>query len=196
MCPGGDPSEQTLSYWGGQVEQLISATSSHVVIHNLRGPTATRAAVDAAFQDSDILLYFGHGDWSQLGDPNVLVDQASAAPPTSIIVAIACRSSRDLGQALVDNGLRAYVGFADDLLWVTSLASQFGSAIVTGLSDYIRLSTSIGQAHESIRAELDRLLDFYKNGDGRKHRDAVLAWTFAYWDRMHVVGYGDPAAVI
>lgn len=115
------------------VEQVLSGVASHALsVAPVPGaqslqpapppatpPTArqplTRATVDQAITAANPpvhILYFGHAQRRQLGDPAVLIDRATFPNlKGSLVLALACSSSDQLGPDAVANGARAWIGF-------------------------------------------------------------------------------------
>ena len=103
------------------VEQVLSGVAAYALsqapvtaAQSLTRPL-TRATVDQAITAGTSpvhILYFGHARRTQLGDPATLVDQASFPNlQGSVVLALACSASDQLGPDAVRNGARAWIGF-------------------------------------------------------------------------------------
>lgn len=109
VLTGGDPQITYMSERWGRPLSEIAASDPPTVLFD-----APRPEVEQALQGMRIVAFFGHGTESTLGRPEV-IDTQNIHLATGIVIAVACRSSQQLGPASVANGAAAYVGFDDDI---------------------------------------------------------------------------------
>lgn len=100
--------------WG---EPLFSATQSNGGGQLLDSPT--REEVEERLAGASMVLFFGHGTDTALGNP-VVIDMANIYLATGIVVAVACWSANRLGLEATNSGAHAFVGFCDEIHIVES----------------------------------------------------------------------------
>jgi len=198
--PGKDPGARTLSGWGSVVIDLVKRNRNHTISYDLRPKLWSRLAatdVIARLADSDVVLYFGHGDKGRwLGpDPlDPLLDVTNAAASQgNIVIAIACWTSDSLGPACAGRRARAYLGFSDELAWAPTQQRRFGMAVADALAVFINRGESIDSARERLEQAFSDLRDSFKGPD-RNQRDANIAWLAADWNARHIMLHGSSVA--
>jgi hypothetical protein len=164
----------------------------------LVGPEATRANVEALVKSHAVVLFIGHGDWDclyatkDLTREQLLDRQNIWSLRRGTVIAIACRSGRELGSASVDAGAEAFLGFNDDFAWPLHRSSipRFAFALKSGLAPLIS-GGSVGQGRDALEREHLEIYEHYWRGSGRSEPDshvyAMLAEHIAY----HCVGFGN-----
>lgn len=120
--PESDATEQVLSMVASHALSQAPVPSAQSLTPPLPAPGSpnvpqplTRATVDQAITAGPQpvhILYFGHARRTQLGDPTVLIDSATFPRlKDSLVLALACSSSDQLGPDAVANGVGAWIGF-------------------------------------------------------------------------------------
>jgi hypothetical protein len=167
------------------------------LLQDLRGAQAHRGAVEAALAQSRATVFLGHGTWDTLEGDAVLVDDKNVGlAQDGILIAIACRSARSLGQAAIEAGVAAYVGFDDDLVFpFGKLSDRFGEAAMAGILALLE-SASVAEGADRMRRGFEAALYYFKDGAGRSDPSATLYWLIAAWDRDHVAVKGLPTATL
>lgn len=110
-----DPEESYMArQWG---EPLYEAAHRNGGGHLLDSPT--REEVEEHLTGADMVLFFGHGSDTALGNPAV-IDMSNVHLTTGILVAVACWSANRLGPEAMSSGAAAFVGFCDEIHIVES----------------------------------------------------------------------------
>jgi hypothetical protein len=94
-----------------------------------------------------MVIFFGHGDWDRLtirnrGSASDWICSSPSAPALDardfagkFVVAVACKSGRGLGPALMASGATGFLGFEDSVCYVESPwvdSTHFENAFVSG----------------------------------------------------------------
>lgn len=116
--PNYDPATHYLYYWSECV--IDEAVKKHLRILDLKGKAASRENLLSYSQKHRIalILFNAHGSFSKIfGQFNkVLLDEDSVDIDLSgaIIYARSCNSAVILGQALVDRGVKSFIGYSQE----------------------------------------------------------------------------------
>ena len=197
IMPASDAPATTLAAWGAEVVRRARG-SGHTIIHQLTGSAATQPAVHGILSQGDVLMYFGHGTWTTLEGAQTLVDGTSAASvAVPIVVAVACESAQTLGVQVTAANQGSYLGFDDELLWLTEAAymARFQDAVVAGL-DLLLASNPIADVATELENQFDQIYQHYRYGVPRANPDRVVGYLAADWDRQHVTLVGSQTTAL
>lgn len=195
--PGNDRPARTLGRWGGPIIDVVRSDRIHLIAFDLRRPwfgDLDRSAVLTALANGNatVILYFGHGTATAWVGSRPLLERHDVRNLAGrIAIAVACSTLRPLGQEATASGALAYAGFTDQLLWCSSVGSEFAAAISSGLSTFVRYGQPLATAWAAVEATFRGLHDQYKTGSGRSHPDAPIVWVMALWDADHMGLEGD-----
>ena len=186
--PEDDGAAKVMSCWWDPTSSYVPSPSE---LCDVRGPDATRESIELQLQGVDLVLFFGHGTEGALVGGGDLIDKWNVALAAgSVIVAVACRSASLLGAWAVSTGIRSYLGFSEDLLWVDPFEREFGGAVAKGVEAVLRRS-SISVSARSLRGGFSELVSFFQSGPGRNHPNAPIAFLAAQWNQDYCVTKGD-----
>jgi hypothetical protein len=129
---------------------------------DLSGADATRANVEAAFDegDFDLVIHCDHGGFFALCGQNYAAALDSAnidLASGSIVSTTSCRSAYGLGPVAIGDGVRAYLGYTDvHTIWTGMYASMFTDAAYTAHKALLECK-SAQQAFDACWAAYDTL---------------------------------------
>ena len=193
--PGADATEIALSSWAALVIAGVSGGSG-VVVTDLQGPAATRNAVDSRLQSSDVTLYFGHGLDDRLGDPIALVDSVNISRASNkVVFGIACKAAVALGGRAEVAGVRAFLGFDDELVVYLPTPSLFGRVVESALIPFILSNASVDDVRDTLVSGFKQMEKTYR-GPLRNSLDAEVIWLAAHINWRGVSCAGDTTATI
>lgn len=144
-------------------QAVLNAVPSQHNVTELHHKAATRASVDSAIKQADVVFYFGHGQLDFLGKSGTrLVDDQNLGS-AQVVVAIACEAGGGLGPAVFTAGVRgAFLGFAGPLGHPTrhpSRANQaYENALVRSLNSGTVSALESDLKNELLNAANDYLL--------------------------------------
>jgi hypothetical protein len=166
----------------------------------LNGAQADRKNVEDCMLDHGLLLYVGHGDWDRLyadtggGGEHAILDSGNIANSRGrVIVALACRSGRDLAGRAIDAGCNAYLGLTDDFVWPLDPAGaqmRFAGALTTGLG-VMMSGGSLSETRDVLAGNHMRIYEHYWRGQGKIERDSHVYAMFAEHNSYRLVVQGD-----
>jgi hypothetical protein len=206
--PEADAVEQVLS--GVASHALLAAPRSDVVSLQPPPPSATppitrqpltRATVDRAVSAASRpvnLIYFGHALRDRLGDPTTLVDVATLPYlKDSLVLALACSSSDQLGPDAVAAGVRAWIGFTRPIVvplmpGMAPNLAPFNIAAVTTLGGG-PASDVVKQARDSFERLADNMLN---SASATTYRQAVVDSLVQRGMSLTFRADGDPTATL
>jgi hypothetical protein len=133
--PETDATEVTMSSWAAAYLAAIAGDPDVSLRHDIAGRTATQAAISAAAQSVDALLYYGHGRKDRLGETTTLVDSSNYCDyKDKILVAVACLAGDSFGPDVESTGgANGFLGFDDILIVYKGQASLFGGVVERAL---------------------------------------------------------------
>lgn len=147
------------------------------MIADLRGPHVTAASVCAAVGTGDVILYFGHGTETTVGQPVVLDTVSVANASGRSMVSIACLSGEVFGPSSVARGhLAEFLGFSEPLFVYIADPGLFGYEISLRLSSYLTGQSSLGVAASDLKADLQAIETLFHTGAHSHLPDALLVW--------------------
>ncbi|MBI3680489.1 MAG: hypothetical protein HY235_08835 [Acidobacteria bacterium] len=160
----------------------------------LKRAEVSRISAETAASSAIVTFYFGHGEWNRLYSirTDLLDFENIRAAAGKLLVAIACRSARELGLfATAEAGVLAYIGFSHDLILPgEDHAGLFEDAVRAGILSLLGGST-VREATRRIKNKFTEAAVYYATR-GRNHQDAVLASAFAHWNARYTLFHGDP----
>lgn len=194
--PEGDQVGRTLSSWADRVRQALNFRPSDypgIEVSDLSGGSVLRTAVEAAAKDSDLVLFYGHGSDTGLGDPPVLDTSNVTAAGKGVYVAAACSSANELAKAMVKEGVKAYIGY-DDLLVVVTAGhpDPLGTAHKKGVVALLTGGTA-SEATVAISNEYRSIREKYLR---KSDPDSAIIWLAAHGNLKTLTLVGNGAAVI
>ncbi len=169
-----------------------------MLFRDLRGVQADRDAVEEALAGSRATVFLGHGTWDSLCGKTTLVDpQNVRLARGGILIAIACKSARDLGASAVDSGMEGYVGFDEDLLVpFRDPTDLFGAAALAGVGAMLLESATLAEGAQRMRGGFQAAFQHFKTGAGQSDPNAILYWLSGVWNRDHVTVKGLGSATL
>lgn len=176
--PSTDPVENTLSLWVDLMLPPGTGLPGVSVLSDLNGPAqATPAAVQAACATGDVILYFGHGTETTLGDPLLLDTVTIAHANGQHMVAMACLSAEMFGpNAVTARHLASFLGFSEPLFVYNAVWSLFGYEVSQRIGAYLTGSTTMTQAADDLESDLQAIEALYHSGAQSQIADAPLIW--------------------
>lgn len=193
---GPDSSAQTLHAWAQDTVNDVNA-SSHKLRIDLTGLTVTRPAVEGELSSAQAVFFFGHGDWDGLLNRRIVVVDTNNIGKAvgKIIFAIACKSAHTLGDAAQKVGVHGYLGFDEDIIWVTGVSRQMtGIACTAGAKQLLLNQGTLSDAANAMRQEFDNIIRYFKYGAGKSNANATLTYLWADWDKNHIRIKGNASA--
>jgi len=174
--PCTDAVEQTLSLWVDLLLPPGTGLPGVNVVQDLYSGVLA-AAAQAACSVGDVVLYFGHGTQTTLGDPTLLDTTTIGCAANRTVIAIACLSSDTLGPTAVNqHNVNAYLGFSEPLFVYNARPSVIGTEVVHRLGDFLVGRTALTQARDDLRTDLQQTEALFHNGFNSTHPDAALIW--------------------
>jgi len=159
--PQDDAAAEQASTWCDRLaDELIAA--GHELLGDVDdGTPPSAASIEAALDmPADLVCYFGHGApdaW--LTDGKATIDKVSAgAAAGKVVVSIACLTSRELGPAAVDAGVRSWLGFTIKVPVILPHKNVdiVGEALLAGLRALAQGAT-LGDVRDSLILAFDQL---------------------------------------
>lgn len=191
--PEDDNAAKIMSGWWDAMVPDVALPSA---LRDLRGPEATRESIEPHLPGVSLVLFFGHGTEVALIGGGDLIDRRNVALAAgSLIVAVACRSASWLGNWAASCGVRAYLGFSQDVLWPNPFEQEFGKAATEGAAAVLR-GLPVREAARLVRDEFSSLVRFFQFGQGRTHPNAPIAFLAALWNHDYCAAMGDPDAFL
>lgn len=205
--PEFDPTTKYLSAWAGEIIDFAKNKGMEVI--DLHKEKVTRNEFEGRVKkvDPDVIFFNGHG--SDQGDgigghdnkALVLAGKNQELLYGKITYALACKSADVLGKQVVSgDGSSAYIGYADDFLFVGSSnyinrpledpkAKPFkesSNQVMTGLLKGATAGETTERAKNKFRDNYQKLLSS-ANGDP----DSLQAAQFLWWDMRHLSCQGN-----
>ena len=175
--PQSDPVEMTLSLWVNLLLPPGTGQPGVTVVEDLAGAAATAAAAQAKCGAGDVLLFFGHGTEQTLGIPTLLDIGSIVGAANRVVIAIACRSSADLGaKAVAQYGLVNYLGFSEPLFVYNASPGLFGFQVANRIGNYLAGMSSLAQVKSDLEADFKSIEALYDTGAMAADPDAMLIW--------------------
>lgn len=176
--PSNDPIDNTLSLWVDLMLPPGTGLPGVSVLSDLNGPAqATPAAVQAACATGDVIVYFGHGTESTLGDPTLLDTVTITHALGQHMVAMACLSAETFGpNAVTGRHLSSFLGFSEPLFVYNAVWGLFGYEVSQRIGAYLTGSTTMTQAADDLRTDLQGIEALYHTGAESHLADAPLIW--------------------
>lgn len=206
--PNHDVTTRYLSTWAEAILAIGREKGYRVI--DLKANRARAAEVESVVEKTKpALIWFnGHGSANQVAgqDNEVLVqtDDKAAFLEGTMVYALACQSAKELGPQAVEQGARAYLGYDEDFIFVTTTTQQghpqqdttarlflepsnhVPLALLKGNTAATAQDRAKGAFRKNIRALLTSITD--------PETSSVLR--YLVWDMQHLVVCGDPAAAI
>jgi len=158
VCPCNDDNARIAASWA---LAAIENTEYKVDVEVVVGPHLTRRVLEEAASSRNIVLDYGHGDWSRLMAEVDLLDEENVPLMGGMVIcAIACRSGRDLGvNATTRAGVQAYLGFSHNVLFLDpDPGGVFRSAFAAAAESMVE-GRAIEDTARALRTGIDRILD-------------------------------------
>jgi hypothetical protein len=194
--PETDATEVTMSSWAAAYLAAIAGDPDVSLRHDIAGRTATQAAISAAAQSVDALLYYGHGRKDRLGDTTTLVDSSNYSDyKDKVLVAVACLAGDRFGPDVVGTGgAKGFLGFDDILIVYKGQASLFGGVFERALLALSQQGGTLKTASDVLQKGFRDLENYFLNDPkGRTHPDAAIIWLGAHINYRGAVLYGQPS---
>lgn len=183
-----DAAVQVAQWWHNAGDK----PSAHVVF------SPSRETVTRNMQDAAAVFYFGHGDpdaWITCDGAVRFADAATiAVAKEKLVVAMACFSGDQLGDAAIAAGVRTYVGFTKRLFAIKS-SPEFASAGTSALSVLLHGAPAEKFA-AALRHEFERLVEYFKSGPGSGRPNSTASWLAAFRSANCIVLKGDAQATL
>jgi len=129
------------------------------------GEYAVRINVEAALKKDEgnkgIFAFIDHGQKDKLfgADDKALIDSENISLlKNKLIYAIACESASTLGRKALENKVAGYIGFTDSFHIIPDAANTFGYCFLSGLQSIIMQKSSLKEAIEKIKNEVQRVI--------------------------------------
>jgi hypothetical protein len=175
LRPSTDAVEKTLAAWVDAVFPAGTILPGVAVLTLGNGTSA--AAAQAACQGSDVVLYYGHGDETSLGDPVLVDDTTITCAQGATVIAIACLSGETLGPDSVATGsVSAYLGFTEPLFVYIADDHVIGDEIADCIKAYLQGSIALPTLRDDMESELKVIERRYHTGYYATSADAMLIW--------------------
>jgi hypothetical protein len=175
------------------------------------GPPAT---LSHAVKTSDIVIFFGHGDWDRLivrDHGGAAIDWVCASPSSpaldardfagKYVVAVACKSGHNLGPALMASGATGFLGFEDSVAYIPSpwvSSSHFEEAFVSGPAKVLDLFSKghlpaavIGADSNTVWQQMfqDVYNFFFSNTVAAGNTKSIIVRVWALFAKSRVVAF-------
>lgn len=198
--PADDSAAITVATWGYALFQMVPSACS---AKDMSGSAnVSRTIVDQELNTGvQHLFWFGHGSDTALISANAaMVDSANLQNLQSgMVVAIACYAGGSLGTAAGGMaGVKAFLGFDDELGFPSAFPARMGQAVVEGLRCLFLDNHDIACAANELRDAFDRArIDYKANGMayGLNVDGTRLAWLFAKSNRHSVTLHGSDVGI-
>lgn len=179
--PESDQTELLLSSYAASYEAAIAGDPDVNIIADLKGPAATRKAASSGLNQGDVIIYFGHGTSTSLGEDastgQPLLDKANlVGAHNRSFIALACDSSSDLGQDAASSGsVSSYVGFDEPFFNYALLPSITCTPVQDALME-IRPGETPQRVVDKMKAGFEVGEWHFRYGPGSQHPDAWGLW--------------------
>lgn len=195
--PANDSAAAQVATWGQALIHRIGP-QSHA---DLAGAAASRVGVDRELtRGVKGLFHFGHGTPDAAIGVEALVDSANVSGVSGLLVAIACDCAIELGpEAVETHGVRAFLGFDDEVGFPGEAPLLMALAVVGGLECLFTEDHPIGCAADQLRQRLNAArLEYKHNGGahGLSESESRVAWLFMKSNLHSLQVVGDPATTI
>lgn len=197
-CPDYDIVTRYLSAWASVV--LAEASAKGYNVYSLRLKNANRSKLEGMLTKNkpDILFINGHGNAHQVAGQNneVILDAASAnLIQNTVIYAVSCQSAKVLGQLVVKEGAKGYIGYIEDFILasqphkVSKPTSDKTAALFLDPSNHIIRSVikghSVEEAAEKGRKEFSKSIRRALNSDIQSDDDKYVPYLL--WNKQWLV---------
>jgi hypothetical protein len=200
--PSGDL-QNKFSDWANQT--MTEITTGHTLRADYQHCTArVPFTLHADVAASDIVIFYGHGTWTTLivrdssGMEFVWVGASAASPALcpsdftgKVVVAIACQAGDALADDLMVAGASGFLGYSDSLIIIdpaTVSSTHFTDAVLAGATEILS-GSSTAVAAKKVKDLFKSAYAFFKNGVGRRDRNATFSRVYAAWDRSCVTDF-------
>ncbi len=196
-----------LSKWSKEIIQ--KAKKKGLCVIDLHRDKANRDRVVGTLEKTNpkLVVLNGHGSENSVKghkDEVILKIDDKKAIKDKIIYARSCKSAKKLGQKIITNGARAYLGYTEDFIFTYSVnktskpLEDKEAALFLEPSNRIPLSLlknhTAGEANEQskglFKKNIEKLL---VEGPSSEHYSAI---SYLYWDMINQVCLGDKEAVL
>lgn len=193
--PEKDNVETVLSDWAGII-QAGCRGSIVLSLVDLKGSMADRVKVEQSIENSDVILYFGHGTKHAMGNPDALLDHANIYTCAGkILISVACETALDIGPEAINNNTRTFLGFDDELVVYLGKPGIFGSVFVQALLPLLTGSSSVMDSKDKLVTLFQTIEKHYRTSSANDP-DAAIIWLAAHINWRGIQGYGDMNARI
>ena len=185
---------------------LITKEDKNIHLTELEGKKANRANLESALQLSrpGLIYLNGHGDErTVLGhNNNVIFDKQNVTfAKNSIVYALACSSLVELGPHAIQAGVRAYIGYKDEFMWVgdpahsavpdkDKNAAPFRKVCHVLIHSLVS-GQPIGTSLEKTRSEYKKLIKTYGTSEDDPFGDIAAVGLALSWDLLCLDIVGD-----
>ncbi len=206
--PEYDYTTRYISTWAEKVIQYAKNKNNNVIVlKNERANKNTLKSVVNKTNPSFIFLN-GHGNSHTVTgqDNKSLIDQGENVDflKEKIIYALSCQSAKNLGQYCVENGIKTYIGYTEDFVFIIDrtkrtqpkkddIAALFLDASNTVPVSLLKGKTakdSYGDSQKAFRKTIRTLLT------SESKTDQTSTIRFLFWDMKHQVCLGNQDVLI
>lgn len=204
--PGHDLTMRYLSHWA-QVVMREAQRRMHTVI-DLQGERANQREFTSVVRKKrpNMIFLNGHGAPDRVAgqDDEILVEAGKSAEVLrgAVTYAVSCRSAAKLGPASIAAGARAYVGYADDFIFVTDVQKHTRPQLDRTAAMFLEPSNlvsrsllkgnTVAEARERGRSAFGRNIRKLLTSEAETKDSSMIR--FLFWDMQHLVAHGDQAA--
>lgn len=204
--PNHDLTTRYLSAWAQSVMREADEKSHHVV--DLKEARARRKEFESVVKKvkPDLIFLNGHGSSKRVlgqdNEPLVELKGNAKILRGAVTYAVSCKSAAQLGPGSVAEGARAYIGYAEDFVFVIDLQRQTKphhdrvARLFLEPSSRVPLSllkgNTVAEARERGRSAFRRNIRKLLTSEAETEDSSLLR--FLFWDMQHLVAHGDQAA--